>query len=455
MSSTTQGSQELKRVLGRMDLMSAAVGQIVGAGVMVMSISALGMTGRSVNIAFVVASIFTIIAAIPSIFYGSVLRVKGGTYTQAALFVGEKFAGFYMVTYIFSNMSIAMYAVGFTSYLTSLVPSLAGMDTLISIAVMTLFFVLNFFGVEWMAKIQNVMFYLLVVALIIFTAFGVPQVEWGGYFGNELFGTPLFENGLNGFMTAATYLTFATGGATVIMQFSGEAINPQKDIPFVIIVSTLCVSVLYAFMASCIGGILPPDVVIEAGNLSVIAFEILPTPLYYFFMICGAMFALGTTLNATIGWVTKPLLQACKDGWFPKVLGTLHPKFATPYYLQLMFYVVNLGALIMGWNVSQLGQLSLIISNVIAVMLAAGVMRLPKLFPEAWAKSPFHVPDAVFKALLILASCTAAYQAWMQINGTTGDIVIFNAITFVVAFLYSNLRHKSGQVNVTVSYELG
>lgn len=39
--------------IGFMDLISIAVGQIIGAGVMVMSISGLGMTGRAVNVAFI------------------------------------------------------------------------------------------------------------------------------------------------------------------------------------------------------------------------------------------------------------------------------------------------------------------------------------------------------------------------------------------------------------------
>ena len=158
MATTNQSTKDLKRVLTRGNLMGIAVGQIIGAGVMVMSISALGMTGRSVNIAFVIAAIFTVIAAIPVIFYSSCVRLRGGTYTQAALFVGPAFAGFYMITYLFSNMSIAMFAIGITSYIVSLVPAAAGYDMWINFALMTIFFVLNFFGTEWMAKVQDIMF---------------------------------------------------------------------------------------------------------------------------------------------------------------------------------------------------------------------------------------------------------------------------------------------------------
>ena len=120
MAQTEKKKIELKDVdktLGRMDLMSIAVGQIIGAGVMTMSIKALGMTGRSVNIAFVVAAILTIFGAFPAIFACSVLRMRGGLYTQALVFVNEKFAGFYTFTNILGKLSMAMYAVGLVDYL--------------------------------------------------------------------------------------------------------------------------------------------------------------------------------------------------------------------------------------------------------------------------------------------------------------------------------------------------
>ena len=322
-------TKDLKRVLTRGNLMSMAVGQIIGAGVMVMSITALGMTGRSVNIAFVVAAIFTVVGAIPTIFFTSVVRLRGGVYTQAALFCSEKFAGFYTITYFISNCSTAMYALGFTSYFVSLFPAFVGKEKIVTAALLTLFFAMNYFGQEKVAKLQDYMFYVLVAALLMFTLFGVPKVHWAGYFGNELFDAPLFANGATGLLQAASFLTFATGGATVIVNFSAEAINPQKDIPFVVITSTIGVAILYAFMASCIGGILPADEVMAAGNLAVIAEKIMPRPCYYFFIIGGAMCALATTLNAQIGWSTKPLLQSVEDGWLPAGLGKLSP-YKTP-----------------------------------------------------------------------------------------------------------------------------
>ena len=446
-------TKDLNRVLTRGNLMSMAVGQIVGAGVMVMSISALGMTGRSVNIAFVVAALFTIVGAVPTIFYSSVVRLRGGYYSQAALFCGEKFSGFYILTYFISNCSLAMYAIGFTSYFVSLFPAFAGKEKLVSAAILTAFFILNYFGTDKIAKVQDMMFYVLVAALLMFTAFGLPKVQWAGYFGNELFGQPLFKDGISGLLTAASFLTFATGGATLMVNFSAEAINPQKDIPFVIITATLGVAVLYALLASCIGGILPADEVLAAGNLAVIAKVIMPTPCYYAFIIGGAMFALGTTLNSSIGWVTKPLLQAIEDGWLPASLGKLS-KYKTPYVLQLIFYVINMAAILLGFDVSQIGQLTLIINNVTGIVLVLGILKLPKMFPEQWAKSPYHVSDGLFKFLMMLGVAFLCLQFYMNVKGTTLAVVAINAVTLVLAFAYSTYMIKAGKVHMTISYDL-
>lgn len=49
---SANSTQSLKRVLTRKDLFSMGVGQVIGLGIMVMSISALEMTGWSLPFAF-------------------------------------------------------------------------------------------------------------------------------------------------------------------------------------------------------------------------------------------------------------------------------------------------------------------------------------------------------------------------------------------------------------------
>ena len=68
------GTADLKRVLGFGDLMSMACGQIIGAGIMALVGIGIAYTGRSVNLAFMIAALLTIMMAIPMVFIGGTLR---------------------------------------------------------------------------------------------------------------------------------------------------------------------------------------------------------------------------------------------------------------------------------------------------------------------------------------------------------------------------------------------
>jgi len=443
----------VEKTLGFMDLMAIAVGQIIGAGVMTMSIAALGMTGRSVNIAFVIAAIFTVFGAIPTILVSSVARFHGGIYSQAAVFVSPVYSGFLQYVGLLGAMSLGIFAKGLVSYLSMLFPAMANSQILWSFIMLTVFVVLNYFGTQWMARVQKFMFYFLIAALIIFTVFGLPKVHWSGYFGNELFDQPLMSNGITGLLEAASYLTFATGGATVILAFSAEAKNPKGDIPKVVIISTLAVAVLYAFMACVIGGVMPTTEVIAAGNLAPIAKQILPTPLYYFFIIGGAVFALGTTLNSSIASGFRPFSQAAGDGWFPEVLGRLN-KHGVPTGYLLLRYVVNSAVLLSGFDVGTIGKWSLIIGNVTGFITALSIIRIDKIFPEQWEKSPYHMPKAGLIVALGLTAFVMAIQARMNLNGLTPQIMIVNVVTFIVSFGLAYTLNKTGKIHMNPTYTL-
>ena len=113
-------TKQLKQCLGFWDLMGASVGQIIGAGIMTLLGSALAMTGRSVPFALGVAAILTIAQFLPMLFISGTVRLRGGRYTMVAMLAGEKLAGAYSIIYIFSNLSLSMYALSFASYFVSL-----------------------------------------------------------------------------------------------------------------------------------------------------------------------------------------------------------------------------------------------------------------------------------------------------------------------------------------------
>ena len=442
-------TKDLARTLGKKELMGIAVGQIIGAGIMSMMGVAIAMTGRSANLAFMLSAVFTMCTFFPSIFITSCIRMRGGMYTQFAIFAGDKWAGYYSVVYFITNMSLAMYALSFAEYALALLPT-GGNQKVIALIVGTLFFVLNYFGVDLMAKIQNLLVIVLVISLAMFAVFGLPQVDLAAYFSNA--DGMFLTDGIGGFLTAVAYLGFATGGATVILGVSAECKNPTKDIPFVIIVSTVSVAILYGLVATTASGVLP---VPEVANqpLTLVAAEILPKPLYIFFIVGGAMFALATTLNSQIMSCTKPVMQSCEDGWFPQSLASLS-KYKTPWKILIIYYFILVVPILADLNIAQISSIVQILGYLNNLVLTITAMKLPKMFPEAWEKSQFHVPTPVFNTLMIITCAALLVQASFMLKSMTLQLIIFNVAVMAAGFIWAFYRTGTGKAKPTVSYEM-
>ena len=442
-------TKDLARTLGKKELMGIAIGQIIGAGIMSMMGVAIAMTGRSANLAFMLSAVFTMCTFFPSIFITSCIRMRGGMYTQMAIFAGDKWAGYYSVVYFITNMSLAMYALSFAQYALALLPT-GGSQKVIALVVGTLFFILNYFGVDLMAKIQNLLVVVLLLSLTMFAVFGLPSVDFANYFSNA---DGLFlSDGISGFLTAVAYLGFATGGATVILGVSAECKNPTKDIPFVIIVSTVSVAILYGLVATTASGVLP---VAEVANqpLTLVAAEVLPKPLYIFFIVGGAMFALATTLNSQIMSCTKPVMQSCEDGWFPQSLAALS-KYKTPWKILIIYYVILVVPIVLELEIAQISSIVQILGYLNNLVLTITAMKLPKMFPEAWEKSQFHVPTAVFNTLMIITCAALLVQASFMLKSMTPQLIIFNVAVMAAGFIWAFYRTGTGKAKPTVSYEM-
>ena len=260
-------------------------------------------------------------------------------------------------------------------------------------------------------------------------------------------------DGIPGVLSAAATLGFATGGANLIFGVSAECKNPKKDIPFVLIASTLSVAVLYGLMATVAAGVLPIDQV-AGKSLTVVAAEIFPKPLYYFFIVGGALFAIATTLNGKLASITKPLMQMCEDGWFPRGLADLHPKFRPPWKILILYYVITILPILFNFSISQITTIVLLIGYCITLFNTIMCFKLPKMFPEQWAKSNFHMGKVPFTLLLLLSICVTLVQFYAKLRTTTWMILGLNLVTIVGAFLYATYRQKSGKAKPTISYEL-
>ena len=445
-----QGSstKQLEQKLGFGDLMGSAVGQIIGAGIMSLMPAAIATTGRSVFFSFIIAAVITCATAIPYIFICSCIRMYGGTYTHVQILGGKTFAGMQVITGIVGNLSLGMFGLSLGSYLCALFGWDASLEKWIAAATMVVFYVLNLVGIDAFAKVQNTLVIILIASLIMFGAFGIGKVNWGGYFSND--DGYWMPNGVMGMLESGGLLVFATGGATTILSYGAEAKNPTRDMPLVIVISTLAVAVMYAFLSCVAAGVLPYEQV-AGKNLTVVADAILPKALYYVFIIGGAGCALASTLNNSLASKPKPIMQMCDDGWLPQSFAALNKK-KVPWKIQIFLYIVAVICTVSGLSIAILGNMTQVASAVSNVIIAWGTMRIPKLVPEAWEKSKFKVPQGVLNVLCVLGACGAAFNGYLNIKKLDTNLIIFNVVLIGASFIFGYVRSKT--VHPEPSYEV-
>ncbi len=363
---------------------------------------------------------------------------------MVGLLLGKKFSGFFIMIFIVANISIAIYALSFADYFLSLIPGIP--RNLLAIAILTIFFVLNLLGIKNAARIQNILVVILLASLSLFVIKGIPQIE-PGYFT----GPGFFTGGWKDFFMATIFTSYATSGAITIVNFSGECKNPTKDIPFATIVSTFIVTGLFALVGLVAAGVLPVDEV-AFQPLTLVATAVLSKPLFIIFIAGGALIALSTTLNANFGAITKPVLQACVDGWFPKKLGTINDRFGTPHYLLIIFYIIGMIPIVTGFDIKSIASYALILMNITSLLTILGTLRLPKALPNGWNNSAFKVSDTTLKVICLSCAALVIFQNVLMMEGDLKGIIA-SAGLLLISFAYSTFRYQKGFVDMEISYE--
>ncbi|WP_368383536.1 APC family permease [[Clostridium] symbiosum] len=391
MSEKLTSTKDLKRVLGFWDLMAIATGAIIGSGIMSLTGIGIGRTGRSIFVAFIIGGFITLLARSPQIFLNSVARFRGGDYSMVGTLLGPRWTGTYSMISLLTSVTLSMYALSFADYAMPFLPWIT--RKAIALGILTLLFAINVFGVNVFAKFQTLAVALLIISLTIFTVIGLTRLD-PNYFEKSSWMT----GGFRGLWRAAILMSYTCDGAQGITSLSAEAKNPTKDIPRVMLLSTVGIAVFYGLLGVVAAGVLPVEQVANQP-LTVVAGTILSKPLYYLFVI----------------------------GFVPIVLD---------------------------FDIGVISDITITVGSITKFMIVLSLLRLPKVMPEAWKKSDFYISNTALKAIGILDLCVIIFSGFMSSVELPLPLLAANLAVVAFAFVFGRVRFNSGKVNVEVSYEL-
>ena len=425
--------------LGKLDLFMLAVGQTIGAGVISLIGPGIATTGYSVWLSYLLAMVFGIFLALPYLLMSSSLRFSGGAYSIIHALVGEKMAGAYLVGQIPGFVGIASFCISLSNYVVSVFPD--ANPQLVSFAFLTLFVVLHCFGVNLMAKLQNVMGYALIAGLGIFILIGFTKVDPVIF---NAASDKFMTNGMDGLISAMFTFSYSTYGYYLVISYGRDAKNARRDIPWAMLISIPVIAFIYVGCAIVGVGVIPMD--IAAGQpLTYAAREVLPGILFIVFMVFGVGGALLTTLNSSIAYRSIMAAKGAEDGWLPKIFAKRN-RYGAPVAVLALIYVVASLPIIFKFPVSKVTNNINLFYSMLTFITFVAFFKLPTKYPEAWARSRFHMPNQVYYVVISICLCAQIAVFIMSIRSIGRVAATISIVAMLAAFAFGVIRHGSGNI---------
>lgn len=428
-------------LLSHWGILALGVGGCIGSGVISLLGYGIGRTGHSVWLAFAIALLMGFIICIPVLFVTGSVCLPGGTYSLITAILGKKVAGVYIITFFLNIPGIALYGLAMGQYIQSFLPGVSVRAA--AVVIFTLFFFYTLIGVKALDKLQKFTTMLLLAGLATFILVGLSKADFSVV--NPATNPDFLMNGPKGLFSAAFLLMYAVSQSG-IMFFSRLARRPKHDIPFAIVGTSIVLTVVYLCMSVASSAVLPIE---QTANqpLTYVAKEILPAPVFVFFMISGPLMALATSLSASFMMYAEPIIVAINDGWLPKKLGVTNGKGA-PWVIMLLEYLVVMIPIALGWDLDMIANSVLLISAITGILQIVALALVPKKYPEAWANREWgrRLPTWLFYASVVVAICVQCALARNSIASIKPYIVIITVVVLVVSIPYSIKMVNAGKI---------
>jgi APA family basic amino acid/polyamine antiporter len=429
-TSIASGEQaKLRRVLTFWDVFFIALGQIIGAGVIALTGVAIGMTGPSVVLAYLLAAGLVIMVSVLVVFAGATLPTVGAFYVWPARLCNGWIGSIVLLLIALASISLSLFGSAVGLYLNPLFPVLS--VNMWGVVIIVAIYVTNLLGLEIASRLQMALVLILLSALGVYAGFAMPRIDTANL-------SPMFPKGLVGFLTAAFLVKFATGGASLIVGLSGEMINPKRTIPLVIFGATLFVAVVYGLVALASVGVVGWEAMVNQP-LTVAGKAFLPGWAFGYFIVAGAGLAICTTLNAQFIQLPRNFIVASWDNLIPSWVGRVNGHGA-PYIILSAMLAIGVVPLIAGLDIEAIARAATISASLPSFFLFWAATRIPERFPRAYELSLFKLGRPWIWVFFVLSQLSTLVGIILLAQNLSGLVLGTLGGWIVLTLIYYPIR---------------
>ncbi|MEQ8303717.1 MAG: APC family permease [Cyclobacteriaceae bacterium] len=419
------------RAIRKGDLVLLMINTIIGAGIFGLPSKVFQLSGTYSILAFVVCAlvIFNIIICFAEV--GSRFDKTGGPY----IYILESFGRFpaFVMGWLLLWSRIVSYAalvnllVTYSGYYNPILNSFLPRLTII-LGLTLVLTTINYVGVKRTTSVNNFLTIGKVIPLLIFVLVGFFFLQPGSLHLGEM---PKF----NDFSSSVLLLVFAFGGFEVVVINSGEMKNPNKIVPYALIISAIIIMILYGSIQIVSVGTLPSLATSEKPLAD--AAQNFMGSFGGHLITLGAIISIMGALNAILLMGSRLLFALGDEQQLPKVLTTIHPHFRTPTIALFVFTTVSAIIAITGSFIYAI-TITAIIRTLMYAMVCGALIKMRK---QERKQPPFKIPFGNLFATtgILFSAWLFSSSNWIEMR----DVMICVLLGCVVYWIYKKSTGKS------------
>ncbi|MFC6823523.1 amino acid permease [Halopelagius fulvigenes] len=314
----------LERDLGLYSVLAISIGAMVGSGIFILPALAVKIAGPAVILAYVIAGLLVLPAALSKSEMATAMPEAGGTYLYIERGMGPLLgtvAG--LGTWFSLSFKGALALVGGVPYLLLLFDVPSDIVTPVALALAAVLVLVNLFGAKQTGRLQVGIVAVMLAALVWFAVGGTPSVQQTNY-------RPFLTGGVGGLLAATGLVFVSYAGVTKIASVAEEVEDPDRNIPLGIVGSLAFTTLLYTLIVAVMVGVTDPGSIAESATPMAVAAEATLGTAGVVAIVVAAVLALVSTANAGILSSSRYPFAMSRDNLVPSSLSVVSDRFGTP-----------------------------------------------------------------------------------------------------------------------------
>lgn len=369
---------------------------MLGSGIFVLPGIAAAKTGSSIWLAYLLAAVCILPAALSKSELATAMPSSGGTYVYIERTFGPIFgtiAGIGLWLSLLLKSAFAL--VGFGAYLTVLVNINEGFTKYAALFFLLIILFLNIFGVKKVGKVQIVIVTISLIGLVLILIFGIPNV-------NPKFLQPVFINGNLGLMSTVAFVYISYAGVTKIAAIAGEIKNPSRNLPRAMMLSLCIMAAIYVSVAFVLAGNIPMEILkTDIKPIYTIANRLGGTHIGFVAAGVGVITLVSMANSGVLAASRFPFAMAI-DKLLPTFMSKIHSKYLTPVATIIMTCIV-MALVILFLDVEKIAKLASAFMVMMFISVNASVIVLRETATQ-WYNPPYRSPFYPFIQLFGIIS---------------------------------------------------